>query len=114
MPARRRRSAKIPLVLIALGFVLILGAGGWTLFAASSPAQTIESSPEVEDGHPDIARVSLPDARAAYETRSAVFLDVRAASSFAQSHIPGALSIPLGELPDRLEELNASDWIIPY
>lgn len=114
MPDRRRRSATIPLALIALGFVLILGAGGWYLYETSKPEQTIEPSLEGEENYPDIARVSLADARAAYEIRSAVFLDVRAASAYTQSHIPGALSIPLSELPDRLDELNATDWIIPY
>jgi 3-mercaptopyruvate sulfurtransferase SseA len=100
--------------MIAVGLLLILGAGGWYLYESSKPMPTTEASLEVEGNFPDIARVSLADARAAYETRSAVFLDVRDASSYTQSHIPGALSIPLGDLPDRLGELDPEDWIIPY
>lgn len=35
-----------------------------------------------------------------------LILDVREAAEFAFNHIPNALSIPLGELDERIEELN--------
>lgn len=35
-----------------------------------------------------------------------VLLDVRESAEFAFSHIPNAVSIPLGELEDRMNELN--------
>ncbi|MGM9926040.1 MAG: sulfurtransferase TusA family protein [Bacillus sp. (in: firmicutes)] len=41
----------------------------------------------------------------------AVVLDVREAAEFAFNHIPGAVSIPLGELENRLDELNKEDEI---
>jgi rhodanese-related sulfurtransferase/TusA-related sulfurtransferase len=37
----------------------------------------------------------------------AVILDVREPAEYAFSHIPGAISIPLGELEKRMSELNA-------
>ncbi|KOP81792.1 sulfurtransferase TusA family protein [Cytobacillus solani] len=40
-----------------------------------------------------------------------VVLDVREAAEFAFNHIPNARSIPLGELKDRLNELNKEDHI---
>ncbi|WP_313801188.1 sulfurtransferase TusA family protein [Cytobacillus sp.] len=40
-----------------------------------------------------------------------VVLDVREAAEFAFDHIPNARSIPLGELEDRLNELNKEDHI---
>lgn len=40
-----------------------------------------------------------------------VVLDVREAAEFAFNHIPNAQSIPLGELEDRLNELNKEDHI---
>jgi rhodanese-related sulfurtransferase len=43
-----------------------------------------------------------------------VFVDVRSAGSYAASHIPGALSIPLGELDARLDELDPAARIITY
>ncbi len=41
-------------------------------------------------------------------------LDVRPAEEFAQGHIPGALSIPVGELADRLDELPADAEVVAY
>ncbi|GEL18741.1 ArsR/SmtB family transcription factor [Pseudonocardia asaccharolytica] len=44
----------------------------------------------------------------------AVVLDVRPVPEFAAGHIPGAVSIPLDELPDRLSELPADVEIVAY
>lgn len=41
-------------------------------------------------------------------------LDVRPAEEYAAGHIPGALGIPLAELPDRLAELPADQEVIAY
>jgi 3-mercaptopyruvate sulfurtransferase SseA len=114
MPARRRQTSNFPLALIALGLLLILGAGGWYLYQVLNPGETVQTPPPSEGDYPDVPRVSLADAKAAYETGSAVFLDVRDAESYAQSHIVGALSIPLNELPERMSELDKSAWIITY
>ncbi len=43
---------------------------------------------------------------------SVVLLDVRQPEEFQASHIEGARLIPLGELPARVGELNATDDII--
>ena len=41
-------------------------------------------------------------------------LDVRPADEFAQGHLPGAVNIPLGELLDRLAELDPGLEIVAY
>ena len=64
--------------------------------------------------YPDVIRVTTGNARAAHELKEAVFVDVRAKEQYAQSHIPGALSIPLSEFESRLNELNKDQWIITY
>jgi rhodanese-related sulfurtransferase/DNA-binding transcriptional ArsR family regulator len=43
-----------------------------------------------------------------------VVLDVRPAIEFAAGHIPGAVSIPLDELPRRLSELPADVEVVAY
>lgn len=40
-----------------------------------------------------------------------LILDVREAAEFAFGHIPGAKSIPMGELADRMNELNKDEAI---
>jgi rhodanese-related sulfurtransferase/DNA-binding transcriptional ArsR family regulator len=43
-----------------------------------------------------------------------VVLDVRPAPEFAAGHIPGAVSIPIDELPERLAELPADAEVVAY
>ena len=62
----------------------------------------------------EVVRLSLEDAKAAFDNGTAVFVDVRSQSSYAASHIPGALSIPLIELEPRVNELDPNQWIITY
>ena len=63
---------------------------------------------------PDVMRVTVGNARAAQELKQAVFVDVRSQEQYDQSHIPGALSIPLSVFEERLNELNKDQWIITY
>jgi rhodanese-related sulfurtransferase/DNA-binding transcriptional ArsR family regulator len=84
----------------------------------------------------EVARTHLPDAeaaRAAYlgsdgpaepvsrqelirraKAGDVVVIDVRPAEEYAAGHIPGAVSIPLGELPARLDALPAGTEIVAY
>jgi len=43
-----------------------------------------------------------------------VVLDVRPAEEFAAGHVPGAVNIPIDELPRRLRELPRSKQIVAY
>ena len=100
----------IPIVLIFAGLILILGSVAYTISINRS------LPPELRAGTPDpeVKRVSLADAKAAYDIGAAVFVDVRDQQSYAAEHIPGALSIPLVDLTSRIKELNKDDWIILY
>ena len=81
------------------------------------PAQPTQPAPVI--GEPqipesEIPRVPLQEARNAFDSGAAVFVDVRAASSYESAHIPGALSIPTDEIETRLNELDPAQWIITY
>lgn len=108
----------LPIVFVILGIVLII-IGVLSLLqsrsAASQPTATAPSQAAGgEPSYPEIQRVSLEDAKKAYDEGSAVFVDVRSTTVYADSHIPGALNIPLAETAERLDELNPNDWIITY
>lgn len=47
-------------------------------------------------------------------TGDVVVLDVRPAVEYAAGHLPGAVHIPLGELPDRLAELPRDREVLVY
>jgi hypothetical protein len=106
----------LPLVLIVIGVALLLGAAVWYLTGGGlfNLTATPETAVVTEDTYADIPRVSVQDAKAAFDSSSGVFVDVRDVQSYQQSHIQGSISIPLNELPGRTDELNPSDWIITY
>ena len=116
MPGRRRKSNTIlPLVIASAGGVLILIAVLWLLYPpAGGESRTADAPAAGAPIDEDVPRASLADAKAAFDTGTAIFVDVRGEPYYSQSHIPGALSIPLNELPERLDELDRSAWIITY
>ncbi len=64
----------------------------------------------VERNHPNV--VSNEDLESKLDSNAQVaVLDVREAAEYAFNHIQNAISIPLGELEDRLDELNKNDEI---
>jgi 3-mercaptopyruvate sulfurtransferase SseA len=63
---------------------------------------------------PEIARISLSDAKDAFDNHEAIFLDVRGSESYKAGHIPGAVNIPLIEILNRHQEIDPARWIILY
>lgn len=104
------RKNPLPWILIGVGVVLIATGMMWTSFhqpiAAEATVTPVNES--------QVQRVTLEDAKAAYDSKSAVFLDVRDSSTYSIAHITGAINIPLSELPTRMGELDPKVWIIPY
>ena len=43
-----------------------------------------------------------------------VFVDLRPAGDFQKAHLPGALSMPISELPKRLGEISKSGRVVLY
>ncbi len=100
-------------LMITAGLVLIALALRFLLFGQDQPPAS--GSPKTATiSAAQVARVHLKDSKMAYDSGSAVFLDVRSQSSFETSHIPGSLNIPLFELESRLNELHPNDWTITY
>lgn len=64
----------------------------------------------VEKKHPNVVRNEELAEKLAADNNN-VLLDVREAAEYAFDHIPNSISIPLGELQDRLTELNKEDVI---
>ena len=52
--------------------------------------------------------VTLDDFAAAHSTGAAQVIDVREPAEYTAGHVPGAASIPMGQLPDRLAEIDRS------
>ncbi len=103
----------LPVLMVTAGGLFLIGA----IIVAVISNQPIHPAPDLsatptQVALTDIPRVSLTDAKTAFDQKTAVFVDVRDAQSYASGHIPNALSIPLAEIPASLSELKTSDWII--
>jgi hypothetical protein len=104
------RKNPIPWMLIGGGILLILAGFAWVILNQQAAPGMTPTPASVEQ----VTRVSLADAKSAFDAGTAVFLDVRDSSSYDVSHIPGALLIPLADLHTQMGELNKASWIIPY
>jgi len=61
-----------------------------------------------------VLRIEPAEAKTRFDRAEAAFVDVRPQEAYAQSHIPGALSLPLGKMPHRYRELPRDRLLILY
>jgi hypothetical protein len=116
--SRYKKKSNIPVIMAISGGVLLIIAALLLVSRSVPPVETtsapLSSSSHEEETYPEIPRVSLADGKSAFDEGSAIFVDVRDADSYSASRVPGAINIPLAELPNRLNELDKSQWIITY
>ena len=91
--------------IIAIAALLLTRTPGST----GSTTTTTQNIP-----NPDIPRIGLAEARGKLGQSGVVFVDVRANQEFTQSHVQGAINIPLPEVVNRLAELPRDAEIITY
>jgi rhodanese-related sulfurtransferase/DNA-binding transcriptional ArsR family regulator len=65
-------------------------------------------------GTDDVAEADREELLARAAAGEIVVLDVRPAEEYAAGHIPGALSIPVAELADRIAELPEETEVVAY
>jgi Rhodanese-like domain len=95
--------------------------------ATPSPSPTIQSSnpaiqitpgvmptPAVEAPLESARRIPRPEAIKMMKAKKAVWIDVRPRDQFDQGHIPGAINIPLSDLPARWSDLPVKKFLITY
>ena len=63
---------------------------------------------------PDFARLSPAELRPRLDRCDALLLDARPHLEYNAGHIPAAISIPIDELPNRLDELPTDKLIVAY
>ncbi|NMB87985.1 MAG: rhodanese-like domain-containing protein [Chloroflexi bacterium] len=99
--ANKKKSSQKTWLWAALAVVLVAAAG--LIVALSQP------STQAQGSLPD--QVSVAQA-ADLRDQGAFILDVRQPEEWQQVHIPGATLIPLGELPDRLDEVPQDQEVV--
>ena len=73
-------------------------------------------TPKVPQTESDVPRVTVEEAKSAFDKGGAVIVDVRSAQAYAEGHVAGAISIPLTEIENNIENLplDKNKWIITY
>nr|WP_308428424.1 rhodanese-like domain-containing protein [Nocardiopsis terrae] len=64
--------------------------------------------------HDDIRLVGRQELLASVAQGTALVLDVRPAREYEAGHLPGAVSIPLEELAERLDEIPEGTEVVAY
>ena len=114
MPKRKNTNPPFPIFLFIGGGIALIAAAFLLISQNNTTATPSPESIAEEIPYPEIARVSLDEAKSALENGSAVLLDVRSAEAYNAQHISGAINIPTAEIEARLAELDPKAWIIPY
>ena len=111
------RTKLIPAIFILL---LILSACGALVSSEAEPMPTtvVDVIPTVKIplSEAEVPRVTLEDAKTAFDNGTAIIVDVRSKDAYKASHIPGALLIQLGEFETKSEKIKLpkDQWIITY
>jgi 3-mercaptopyruvate sulfurtransferase SseA len=91
--------------------------------AASPPTiQPIATLPQIQGQtdlpltEADVPRVGIEEAKLAFDNGEAVIVDVRSAEAYAAGHAAGAISIPLDQFENNIDNvsLDKDQWIITY
>lgn len=79
-----------------------------------SPDELPTSSAPLTEAN--LQRVTVEDAKTAFDNETAIFVDVRSAQAYKASHIPGSINIQLGEFETNPTgiDLPKDHWIITY
>ena len=81
---------------------------------ANSMNDNTNTSPPAAAPIDDAPRITLADAKAAFDSGGAIFVDTRAESAYKAEHIIGAVNITQDKLESKLSSLSKEKKIIAY
>jgi 3-mercaptopyruvate sulfurtransferase SseA len=113
------------LVISILLFATLACSAGLPQTVSTPTIQAISTLPQTQpqQGQADlplteavVPRVSAKEAKLAFDKGEAVIVDVRSAEAFAAGHAVGAISIPIDQIENNIDNvpLKKDQWVIPY
>jgi len=103
-----RKQKRVTWIIISAAIMVVIGG---IIFLSLNTDTTAVTA--VNDGY-DRYRDSLTNAKKAFDDGAALFIDVRSTGEFTASHIPGAISIPLGEIEGNEPVVDKGALIYTY
>jgi hypothetical protein len=137
-------SSRTTLIVMAIGGLLVMGLVGWALTRsiapqpAATPTASFPSSTQPNDitggssatsgtsaadlgqrsdeeaAKAQMGRVTPEQLKPMVDSGNVTVIDVRDAASFASSHIPGSLHIPLARIEGEIQYLPKGKPIVAY
>ena len=102
-------------------FLLILTVSAAIVFSAcqkghTAVVETKPTPPPTNNTHADdgASRIDLADAKKAFDSGTAVFIDTRAADIYKQEHVKGAINITLQDDAAKYSTIPKGKKIIVY
>jgi len=86
---------------------------------ATNTLQTAKTTAPSSDGHDHKAdeeapRITLADAKKAFDEGNVVFVDTRSADAFQLERVKGAINVPANEIETRYKDVPKGKTIIAY
>ena len=109
----------ICLLTAALGAALLVACNSQEGSATRLPSLTQTSTPgsspqQVHNPTDGARRITAEELHAMWEKNNVLIIDTRNDAAFKQSHIKGAILIPAGDVPGRIDELPKDKFIATY
>jgi ArsR family transcriptional regulator len=104
---RKKKGRLLPIFL----FVGVIAASIIGLMIARQ--RDIEN-PSAVANQDEVTRLTAKEAYEAQQDGSAVIVDTRSETQFAQGHIAGAINVPLDQIENKISELDPQTWYITY
>jgi hypothetical protein len=114
----KKRFFPMSLVLVGLGLILMSASVYWLVRATQKPiviptaTTATDAAPDMP--YPEVKRISLVEAKAAFDQKKALFVDARGEPYFSEGHIPGAIALSPDQVQAKISELGQKTWIITY
>jgi 3-mercaptopyruvate sulfurtransferase SseA len=80
-----------------------------------APNNAVQINPATVDEELSKARrITRDEAMRLVKENKAVYVDIRSKETYDEGHLPGAISIPLSQLPNRMRDLPVKKFLITY
>lgn len=102
---------------ISLITIAVIGISIFTACQKGAPTDNTaktNSSSTPADSTDNVPRISLADAKKAFDDGSVIFVDTRAEVQYREEHVKGAINIPAEAFQTRYAEVPKDKKIITY
>jgi 3-mercaptopyruvate sulfurtransferase SseA len=93
-------------------FALVVAAFVTAVACQQTGPKASEFKKYANDG--DVPRISLAEAKKAFDEKSAVIIDARPEATYNTEHIAGAINIPFGEQDKMMDKVPKGRKLIIY